>query len=414
MRYLAELRANPRPLIAASLGSGTSLPLFAYTNSVFAPYLVHQFGWSRSQFALIGLALLPTLLVLPLVGRVTDRFGVRRVASIGTALMPLCFVGYSLQHGSFVYFLAISMCVLTVGSFSSPLVYSRLVAENYRRSTGLALTIVNCMPALLAIGVVPLLNIAIARFGWRVAYLGMGALTLAGGIAALSLIPRGSGSGREPPAGLNAPDEPATPELHVPRKGDYRLILRNGTLWTIIVATFLCLLQTPLHASQMNMMLLDNGISTQAAANVVSVYALGTIIGRIGCGLALDRYATPFVASASMIAPAVGLFLLGSPWNGVPLITGAMFLIGLSVGAESDLLPFVVARYFKLRIYNTTLSLVFATTFLAGGIGSVLISATIKLSNSFSTFLYLTSGTALVGSLLFLLLPKARDHAQIG
>ena len=45
MSYLGELRQNLRPLAAASLATGTSLPLFAYTNSIFAPHLIKDFGW---------------------------------------------------------------------------------------------------------------------------------------------------------------------------------------------------------------------------------------------------------------------------------------------------------------------------------------------------------------------------------
>ena len=52
MSYLGEFRHNIRALAAASLGAGTSLPFFAYTNSVFAAHLIKEFGWSRSQFAL--------------------------------------------------------------------------------------------------------------------------------------------------------------------------------------------------------------------------------------------------------------------------------------------------------------------------------------------------------------------------
>jgi hypothetical protein len=52
--YLGELRTNARPLLAASLGVGTSLPFDAYTNSIFARYLIQEFHWSRAQFALYG------------------------------------------------------------------------------------------------------------------------------------------------------------------------------------------------------------------------------------------------------------------------------------------------------------------------------------------------------------------------
>jgi len=424
--YLGELRTHYRPLLAASLGSGTSLPLFAYTNSAFAPHLVKLFGWSRAQFALVGLTMLTTLLILPFIGRVTDRIGVWRVALLGTLLVPLCFVAYAAQQGSFWYFLVCSTVTLAVGSLTSTLTYTRLIAENFERATGLALTIINCVPAVLAMGLVPLLNWSIEHVGWRESYLMLGAIAFLGGVTALSLIPRTPPKGHEvvdpnqPLApGDNVPDFPATPDLHRPHplrpaREDYRLILTSRTFWVIFVGMFLCLLQTPLHASQMNMMLVDNQISMQTAANIVTVYAFGTVIGRLLCGLALDRYPTPVVTSASLVLPALGFLLLASDMNTVPVIGFAMFLVGLSVGAESDLISFLVQRYFKLRIYNTTLGLVFCVSFLASALGALFISLTLRLTDSFSPFMYALSGTILIGSALFLLLPMDRNAEKIG
>ena len=192
------------------------------------------------------------------------------------------------------------------------------------------------------------------------------------------------------------------------------MILRSTTFWIILVGMFLCLLQTPLHASQMNIMLVDNGITTQQAANVVSIYAFGTVIGRIGCGLALDRFATPAVTAISMILPAIGLFILGTDFNALWVIAAAMFLVGLSVGAASDLLSFLVARYFDVRIYTTTLSLVYCATFLAAAIGALLISVTLQEFDNFSPFLFLVAGTVTAGAILFAFLPASRRAPRIG
>ena len=161
MSYLGELRRNVRPLVAASLGCGTSLPLFAYTNSVFAPHLIGAFGWSRAQFALIGITMLLTLPFLPLIGRLTDRFGVRRVALTGTLLIFPCFIGYSLMPGDFTTYLVLFTAVLIIASMTGPLVYSRVIAENFKLTQGLSLTIVNCAPAVLAMPLIPLLNMTI-------------------------------------------------------------------------------------------------------------------------------------------------------------------------------------------------------------------------------------------------------------
>lgn len=404
MTYWGEMRRNWRILLAASLGSGTSLPLFAYTNSAFAPHLIAEFGWSRAQFALIGIATLSTLFVLPFVGRFTDQVGVRRVAMVGTILVPACFVAYAMQSGAFAWYAATFTVVLAVGSLTSPLVYTRLIAENFERATGLALTVINCFPAALAMVLVPALNGWIERFGWRSAYIALGVLTLVCGIAAILVIPTGQG-------GAGRKERTATP---TGARADYGTIFGSRIFWIVFAGMFLCLLQTPLHSTQMNLMLVDNGISAQAAANIVPLYAFGTIVGRIACGLALDRFATPPVTTLSMILPAIGFALLGSDLDSIGVIGAAMFLVGLSIGAESDLISFLVARYFQVRIYATTLSLLFCVSFLASALGAIGISWTLGVFGSFSPYLYLVACTVGIGSLLFLLLPWTRDHPRIG
>ena len=413
MGYFSELRHHYRPLAAASLGSGTSLPLFAYTNSVFAPHLIEDFGWSRAQFALVGLTMLATIPALPVVGRMVDLFGVRKVAAFGTLAILPCFIGYSMMNGSFLVFLALFTAVLIFGSTTSTLSYARLVAENFRISQGLALTIMNCMPAVLAIIIVPLLNMAIEAWGWRTSYQILGAFAFVCGVVALMLIPPRKAE-PQPLAAVAEAQTAEPPPLPRTAREDYPLILKSRVFWIVIVGMFLCLLATPLHSAQMNLMLLDNGLTAQAAANIVSVYAFGTILGRILCGLALDRYPTPIVTAISMGIPALGYLLLGSSLDALTIITFAMFLVGLSVGAESDLMPYLVSRYFNLRIFNTTFGMIFTCSFLASASGALAISASLATFDTFGPFLYMVAGTITVGSLLFLALPWRKDRPLIG
>ena len=406
MSYLGEFRQNIRPLAAASLATGTSLPLFAYTNSLFAPHLIKEFGWSRSQFALIGITMLLSLPLLPIIGRFTDRLGVRKVALIGVLLMPFGFIGYSRMQGDFTTYLAIFTGILMVGSMAGPLVFTRLIAAKFVRAQGLALTIVNCAPAVLAVALAPALNMCIEAIGWRATYLVLGGFVLISGLISILLVgeeaPRGQGGGP-------VPDEaPGAARL------DYGLILKNQVFWVIVVAFFLCMLQTQLHSSQMNLMLIENNLTMQTAANIVPIYAFGTIIGRIVCGLALDRYPARNVTVVSMFLPAAGFLMLGSDWNALPVIGAAMFLIGLSVGAESDLICYLVSRYFKLRIYGTTLGLVLSVSFLSSAAGGLAISLTLTMSGSYVPFLFIVAGAITAGSLLFLLLPRSPDFEKIG
>ncbi len=217
MAYLGEFKRNWRPLAAAAIGSGSGLMVAAYTTSVFSPYLVSRFHWSRKQFALIGLTQLSTLLIMPIIGRLTDRLGVRPMALFGAIMLPLCFIGYSLQNGAFGVFVCLSASVLAFGMVTSPAVYTRLIAENFQQARGLALFVVTGTPALVG-AILPRVLVAINdHWGWRVGYRVLAAYLLVGGLIAVALIPR-----REP--GLDHRD---TAPMPASRPDAFREILRS-------------------------------------------------------------------------------------------------------------------------------------------------------------------------------------------
>ena len=119
----------------------------------------------------------------------------------------------------------------------------------------------------------------------------------------------------------------------------------------------------------------------------------------------------------ALVPRRLGIFVEPPSWFFAALLigfAGFMFLVGVSVGAESDLICFLVARYFKLSIYGTTLGLVHCVSFLASAAGGVAVSFTLARYDSFTPFLWVLAGTITLGSLMFLLLPKGRDVAKIG
>jgi MFS family permease len=377
--------------------------LMSYTTTIFGPYLIRNFGWSRAQFALIGLSLVSTLIALPFIGRLTDRIGVRRAGIIGALGLPLCLLAYSTMSGMFAVYFLISSLLLAVGSFTSPLVYTRLIAADFKEARGLALTAVTITPALMGVVVVPLLTQVIEIWGWRAGYRALALFVLVCGLGAVALVPAEDRATRL----QNRTGVPTA-------RADFRLILASPPFWIILAAMFLCTLQTPLQSSQMALMLHDKNLGSAAVGAMVSVYALGTIIGRLACGLALDRFPTPAVAAISMILPALGYGLLATSLEAV-LVTGfAMFLVGIAFGAEGDLQSYLVARHFDITVFSTTLSLVYCGVFAASACGALLISLTVKLTGSFKLFLVAVAMAVSIGSLLFLLLPREGRFTKIG
>ncbi len=391
MSYFAEFRINWRSLLASTIGHGAGLGVMAYVIGTFAPHLLQEFGWSRSDFALLSAATLLTLLCLPLIGRATDLFGVRNVAIIGVLCLPLTFLALSELEGSFRTFMGITVLQVMLGTTTTSTVYSRLVAERFVNARGMGLAIMASGPALAGAIGSPLLSEYIDEHGWRAGYRAMALFTAGFGVLALLLIPRG-----QRPAAAVARARSA------PR--DYSAIFGSPAFWMIAGGMFLCNVAAPLHGPQLKLMLLDNGAGAANAATLVSLYATGVVIGRFACGFALDRWPAHLIAAFSMGLPSIGMFMLASSFDAAWMLASAVLLMGLSQGAEGDIAGYLVVRHFGVRIYSSVLGLIVASLGAASALGAVLLSQFLKPSDSYTGFLVFSAVLVMIGSLLFLML----------
>ncbi len=399
--YWGELRANWRVLLAASLGMAVGLSLFSYVTSIFAPFLIKEFHWERAQFARIGYTMLAAILVSPLAGHLVDRFGVRAMALTGVILLPMVLLAYTQQSGSFGYYFACSAGMMIVGSLTGPVTYTRLIIERFSRARGLALTIVMSAPAISGIVFPRLITSFIEANGWKLGYAGLAGMTLVLGLIAIALFP--AGSGLAPVRKTMALGAPA---------GAFREVLKTPVFWILFIAVFLTTIHTPLHGSQFVLLLKEQGLTSLTAATMLMVYSAGTVIGRIVCGLALDHYPARIVAAISMSLPAAGLALLASPFDSLGVVGLSVLLVGITVGAEGDLLSFLVGRYFRIEIFSRALALCYCGLFAASISGVALVSYMLKTYDSYAPFLWIAAGCVVVGSFLFLRLPAATPPAK--
>ncbi len=399
MSYLGELRTHWRSLLASTLGHGAGLGASAYIIGTFAPHLLAEFGWSRSDFALMGTVTMLTLVLLPFVGRLTDLFGVRRVATTGVIFLPLSYYGLSFFNGSLYHFIGIVVLQVLFGISTSTAVYSRLVAERFVSARGIGLAIMASGPAIVGAVGAPLLSDYIDAHGWRAGYQALAVFTAICGLIALALIPA---------------DSHHTPQLREQRRGahDYRAILRSPAFWVIAGGIFLCNIPQPLHGVQLKLMLLDNHADSATAARLVSLYATGVIIGRFVCGIALDRLPAHVVAAVGMGLPSIGMFLLASDVDTIPALTAAVMLMGLSQGAEGDIAGYLVLRHFKVDIYSSVLGMVIAALGFASSLGAGLLSLALKLTGGYDLYLMLTAIGVAIGSAMFMLLGRRSIGGQ--
>jgi MFS family permease len=354
-----EGRAAWCTAIAGTIGltfGPSVLTVFAF--GTFIAPLEHEFRWGVPAISL-GASVITLMIVVtaPLQGTLVDRFGGRRIVLTSIPLFGTALIGMSFLPGNILVFYLAWAVVVVCGIGLWPVSYSRLTAGWFDRRLGLALGVTNA-----GIGVgsvlVPVLAAAlIAAFGWRGAFVGLGAVALLVFPAAYALI---TDAPRRPTAsGGDFPDE-------VP--GDtVRTAARTREFWLGVGVFFLLGLFSQATVVHQVRLLLDAGIPPRVANLVPAVLGIALIGARIGTGWLLDRFAVTRVLPTLLACGVVATLLLAAGPS-IPLALLAAALTGLLIGAEFDVLAYLVPRYFGRRAFGQIYAINFSAFNIAGAI----------------------------------------------
>jgi cyanate permease len=368
---------------AAAVGLFWGVPLTVYSFSVFLRPLMQDFHAGRAAVSLaVTLQLVVGALTTPLAGWLIGRYGARKVilpASLmfGALLLSNKALSTSLWHFYFFY-AALGLLVHGLG----PLPYGHVVSHWFDRHRGLALGLM-----MVGIGSGAMIMPAfaqglIARYGWHTAYaiLGFAVLLIPIPVVAAFLKEKPLDLGLFPDGTRPSPGA-ALPEAGLPglSRND---AWRSRTFWLMVCSFALVSMSAQGCVVHMVAMLTDLGMSMQTAALGSSLVGAALLMGRVGTGYLLDRFFAPHIAALFFGGAAVGVGLLISGGATSIAFLGA-FLVGLGLGAEVDIIAFLVSRYFGLRSFAEIYSLAFGAFVLAAAFGPLLMGAGFDLTGSY-------------------------------
>ena len=332
-------------------------PIMQFTFGIFLLPVTKEFGWSRSSAAsalVIGLTM--TAICMPFAGRLIDRFGIRRVTLPAIVLFAGCLAALGLWAKTPATFVALYALMGVAAAGQTPLPYAKAIASWFDARRGLALGIAMSGVGLGAALVPQWAQWLVMNAGWQYAYLGLAALVLACGVPAVALAVREAG-----PAGTHrsAGDAPGLSGIEA---------LKNAAFWKLALAFFAVALATNGTIAHVVPLLVDRGIAPQLAAGAMAFAGLALTGGRLFAGYLLDRLHAPYVATIFVLLPLTGIAMLlaGVSPQIAPV---AIVLIGLGLGAEVDLIAYLLSRYLGIRCFGELYGYLFSVFMLGSGLG---------------------------------------------
>jgi MFS family permease len=381
-------------------------PVILYTLGLFIKPLNQEFGWDRASISAAGgIAAIASAITIPFVGSMMDCWGVRTVLLPIVVLCASSVALIALTPQSVLALMLLFAITGVLGSGQGPLGYAKCVSAWFDDRRGLALGITMSGIGLGAALVPQYTQFLIGSFGWRVAYLGLGLLTLIVAFPAVFLFIREPAKAKAAAGGVRV-QSPASldrlPDLEV------REALGGRRFWLIACALLLVSTVTQGLVVHTVPLLTDKGYSAETAASLMIAVGLSTMAGRLLSGYLVDRIFAPFVAAFFFLVPCLGIYLLGSTISPV----AGIISLGIASGTEIDMIGFLTSRYFGMKRFGQLYGYLFASFVVGSAIGPYMMGLAFERLHSYEPALWTFGAFMLLATAAILSLGPYRYPAE--
>ena len=409
----AEFRFGWPVVFASAIGIGLGMsPLPFYTIGVFAGPLAQEFGWGIDQIMLaLVIFTVSAVFTSPMIGYITDKVGPRKVILTSIFLFSLTMMSFSLLNGSIAMYLSIWAVLAITGAGTLPITWTRGVNSWFFDKRGLALGL-----SLVGTGLFGLLAkqyafYMIGLFGWRWAYVAVGALPLIIAWPIAFFMFRDATDPKVADKVAKMEQHTAKPDV---RHGGLSLLqaLRDWRFWLLAYSFVPISFAVGGPIPNLETMLGNKGFEPGDAVTLASLLGIAVIIGRVLGGYLLDHLWAPAVAATILSLPALATFMLAQQDISFLFAATAIMILGAAAGVEYDLMAYLVSRYFGLLHYAAIYGALYGFFALGAGIGPAVFGASYEATGNYDSILKISSILFVAGAVPLLLLGKYRDYTE--
>ena len=349
---------------AAFVGVMTSFaPIVPYTFSLFLNPLHAAFGWRREAMTgTFALAAITVALVSPFIGMLLDRFPPRRIILPSIVVFAVALASLSRLGPNIRQFYVTFFVLGLVANGTAQFAYTRTMLTWFRKHRGFALALILTGSGVGSILIPPVTQWVIGQHGWRSAYLVLGGIAILGFPLTALLV-------RNKPSAVGEQvfeDHGAAPGASV------KTALASAAFWLLCGITVLSAFSENGLVTNMAAMLTEHGLSARSAALALSMRGGAGIVGRLGVGLLIDRFSPQRIQTMILLLAAIGTLVLAFAGTSAIALAGAL-LLGVGLGSEADVLPYLLARYFGRRHFSVLYGLTWTAYAVGGATGPMFI-----------------------------------------
>lgn len=374
-------------VVGGALGSASGGGvLFAYVLGIFIKSISAEFDWDRS-FTTAGMSLanLVNGIGCLVFGAFLARWSLRSVSILFVFFFALLTMAIALLPKSLLLFCLVFSLMGFFAAGAGPMPYALVISRQFNRNRGIALALMVSGTTLGTALLPAFSNALLEDHGWRASIAVVGAVMGLAGLSGLVFF-------------LREPRVAPEPSAH--ETATFRQVFRSGAPFWIIALSVLSIsialigLITNLYS-----LLTDRGIPPAKAASLLGMLGATSIISRLAVGALLDRLHARYLAAGIFLVASMGAALVnlnvGGPWLYV-----AVFCLGLSIGAEVDLVTYITSRYFPISTLSLYLSVMFMFWGVGNAVGIAIGSLSYDLTGSYDAALALFTASALLSSIL--------------
>lgn len=388
--------------VAAALGYATSV-IHIYGLGPYIEPISAEFGWSRAQTTagLTIATLIQAIFGVP-IGFLVDRIGPRPLGLVGVLLTCAAFAVIGTATGDLFnwYLLWGLMAAATLPVQAT--IWTSAVATRFEASRGLAFAVTLC-GASVAAALFPYLGTRlIAAYGWQTAMAVQALIWVAVAFPVILLFFRGARDKQRKQADK---DIPASEASEAPG-ASFAEGLRSSIYLRLLLASLLFTFTILALVVHFLPILTGRGLDKLEAAGIASLVGLFSIAGRLGTGLLLDRFRGSLVGAAVFLLPVAASLLLIAGGNGYLEAALAAALIGLTLGAEVDVVVYLTTRHFGLRNFGALYGGLLVALSIGTATGPLAAARIFDTYGSYAPFLWLSMAFMVASSIALASLPR--------